>query len=247
MRRDKLRLVDALDLDTSGLAAQAMRLRLVEPSPALIAGALMMVGAAIAWENAPERATAALDREPFVLFPARLGEWRAGAPELLAADIERALGADDYHQVNLVSPASPVPVGLFMAWYADQSRGGIHPPEVCLPSSGWEIAWLERTDIAGEIGYPGTFDLNRAIIQKGQTRMMVYYWFDQHGRKVAWDMAAKFYLLVDGITSGQTDGAIVRLTTLIAPDESDAEAEARLLDVLSEIMEPLPRFLPGGG
>jgi hypothetical protein len=64
---------------------------------------------------------------------------------------------------------------------------------------------------------------------------------------VAWDWAAKFHVRVDRIPSAQTAGAIVWLTTLSAPDESDAEAAARLLDVLSEIMEPLPRFLPGGG
>jgi exosortase D (VPLPA-CTERM-specific) len=244
-RRDKLSLVDALDLDTSGLGAQAARLRLVQPSTALITGALMAVAAATAWQLAPERGTSALEREPFSLFPSRLGEWQAGPSELLEADVERALGADDYHQVTLTAPGANASVGLFMAWYADQSQGGIHPPEVCLPASGWEIAWLERSEISNEIGYPGEFNLNRAIIQKGQTRMLVYYWFEQKGRKVAWDMAAKFHLLKDGILTGQTDGAIVRLTTLIAPDESDADAEARLQDVLVEVIEPLSRFIPG--
>jgi exosortase D (VPLPA-CTERM-specific) len=245
LRRDRLSLVDALDLDTSGLGAQAARIRLVQPSRALVTGALMMVAVAVAWELAPARATAAPDREPFALFPARLEDWRAGPPERLDAGVERALGADDYHQVDLVSPDWGVPVGLFMAWYADQTQGGVHSPEVCLPGSGWEIAWLERTDVAADIGHPGAFHLNRAIIQKGQTRMMVYYWFEQRGRKVAWDMAAKFHLLMDGIATGQTDGAMLRLTTPIAPGESDADAEARLQDALAAVVPPLPRFIPG--
>ena len=246
LRRDKLSLVDALDLDTTGLGAQAMRLRLVQPSRALIAGALMMVAAATAWQLAPERDTTALDREPFALFPSTIGDWRAGAPEILEARILRELRADDYHQVDLVSPDWSLPVGLFTAWYADQTQGGVHSPEVCLPGSGWEIAWLERTDVAGEIGHDGAFNLNRAIIQKGEVRMMVYYWFEQRGRKVAWDLAAKFYLLMDGIATGHTDGAIVRLTTLIGPEERDADAEARLQDALADLLEPLPRFIPQG-
>ena len=246
LRRDRLSLVDALDLDTSGLGAQAMRITLVQPSRALIAGALMMVAAAAAWQVAPERTTTATQREPFALYPARLGEWRSTPPEILEANIARKLGADDYHQVSLRSPESAVPVGLFMAWYADQSQGGVHSPEICLPSSGWEIAWLERTDIAGEIGWPEPFNINRAIIQKGQTRMLVYYWFEQRGRKVAWDMAAKFHLLMDGIATGQTDGAIVRLTTLITEEEGEAAAEARLRDVLGEVVGTLPRFIPEG-
>jgi hypothetical protein len=57
-------------------------------------------------------------------------------------------------------------------------------------------------------------------------------------------MAAKFYLMMDGIRTGETDGAIVRLTTLIEDGEADATAEARLQDVLVELMDPLPRFIP---
>ena len=247
LRRDRLSLVDALDLDTSGLGAQAMRLRLVEPTPRADRGRADdgrrrggLGARARAQHHRPRpRALRAL--------PGRASATGApGVPQVLDAKVERALGADDYLQVDLAAPGSEVPVGLFMAWYADQTQGGVHSPEVCLPGSGWEIAWLERTDVAPEIGYPGEFNLNRAIIQKGQTRMMVYYWFEQRGRKVAWDMAAKFHLLVDGVATGQTDGGIVRLTTLIAPSESDADAEARLQDVLVELVSPLPRFLPEG-
>ena len=62
------------------------------------------------------------------------------------------------------------------------------------------------------MGSESPFQINRAIIQKGESRMMVYYWFEQKGRRVAWDIAAKFYLMVDGITTGRTDGGLVRLT-----------------------------------
>ena len=61
---------------------------------------------------------------------------------------------------------------------------------------------------------------------------------------MAWDFAAKFYLLVDGIMTGSTDGALIRLTTLIHPDEEDSVAEERLHSVLEELVDPLPRFIP---
>ena len=77
--------------------------------------------------------------------------------------------------------------------------------------------------------------------------MMVYYWFEQKGRKVAWDIAAKFYLMADGISTGRTDGGLVRLTTPISRGESNDAAEARLLEVLKEVMGPLPRFMPADG
>ena len=28
--------------------------------------------------------------------------------------------------------------------------------------------------------------------------MMVYYWFPQRERRIAWDIAAKFWLMIDG-------------------------------------------------
>jgi exosortase D (VPLPA-CTERM-specific) len=241
----RMGLAEALDLETTGLAAQAGRIRLIRASPALIAAALIMVAASVAWHAAPERARTAIDRDPFYLFPRQLGDWQqTGLPQTLEASVATALGADDYHSVQLSRAGAAAEVGLFMAWYADQSQGGVHSPEICLPGAGWEIAWLERTDITARMGGEGRFEINRAIIQRGQSRMMVYYWFEQKGRRIAWDFAAKYWLLVDGIATGRTDGALVRLTTPIVEGESDVEAEARLQEVIVALMDPLGRFIP---
>ncbi|MFD2858355.1 exosortase C-terminal domain/associated protein EpsI [Seohaeicola zhoushanensis] len=153
--------------------------------------------------------------------------------------------ADDYHSAQFLRDGDPAQIGFFSAWYADQSNGGVHSPEVCLPGSGWEIAWLERVDISRQIGAAQPFNINKAIIQKGESRMMVYYWFEQKGRKVAWDFAAKLLLVYDGITTGRKDGAIVRLTTRILPGEKDADAAARLDEMLQTVVPVLPRFIPG--
>lgn len=244
-QRDKMSLVEALDLDTDGLGTQAARIQLVEPSVAMITAAVIMVAIAVSWQAMPDRGTITTERVKFAYFPRQFGNWEQNGPtETLRPGVVRQLGADDYHSVSLVNDVTGKQVGFFSAWYDDQSQGGVHSPEICLPSAGWEIAWLERSDITAEMNWDTEFNINRAIIQKGETRMMVYYWFEQKGRKVAWDFAAKFYLFVDGVTTGRTDGALVRLTTEIAHNESDAEAEARLQDLLNKILIPLPRFIP---
>ncbi|SFR19365.1 VPLPA-CTERM-specific exosortase XrtD [Poseidonocella sedimentorum] len=241
----KMSLSEALDLETEGMAAQVWRLGYLRPSPAMIATALAMVLAVGAMALMPERESGRIARDGFATFPRTLGAWeQSGPPEILSPDVARTLGADDYRSVTLIRPGAAATVGFFSAWYEDQSRGGVHSPEICLPGAGWEIAWLERTDVAPRLGLDTDFNINRAIIQKGETRMMVYYWFDQKGRKIAWDFAAKFYLMVDGIRTGRTDGALVRLTTLIRPEETDAAAEARLMEVLGEVRGVLPRFIP---
>ena len=241
----RMSLVDALDLETDGLAAQAARLRLVRASPAMISAAILMVLASASWDLLPERETQLIERSSFAQFPRKIGNWtQNGPPRTLEESVEVVLGADDYHSITLTKEGMAAPVEFFSAWYADQSKGGIHSPEVCLPGGGWEIAWLERSDLTEEMSWPTPFMVNRAIIQKGNSRMMVYYWFEQRGRKIAWDIAAKYWLMVDGIATGRTDGALVRLITPILGNETETEAEERLRDVLGEVSEVIPDFIP---
>lgn len=238
-------LADALDLETRGLGTQAARIRLVRASPAMISAAVIVGVAALAWQLRPEVETRAIERDSFLLFPRQLGEWESSPRIPLTPGVEKTLGADDYHSVELTKPGAAAPVGLFMAWYEDQTDGGTHSPEICLPGAGWEIAWLERVDIGAELELGEEYQINRAIIQKGEQRMMAYYWFEQHGRHVAWDYAAKFWLLWDGLTIGRTDGALVRLITPIGRDESEEVAEGRLKDVFLETIGTLERYIPG--
>ena len=247
LNKDKMSLVEALDLDTSGLWPQAMRIQHVRASVAMITATVLVLGSVLAIQAVPERGATETVRDQFSLFPRRLGGWQQTGPrQFLDPQVEQVLAADDYHQVDFVNPDAAAPVSLFMAWYQDQSKNGVHSPEICLPGAGWEIAWLERTDITAEMNSDTPFKINRAIIQQGTTRMMVYYWFEQKERRVAWDFAAKFWLMMDGIKTGQTDGALVRMTTPINVGETDEAAEERLKEMLGELIDPLPRFVPSG-
>ncbi len=89
-----------------------------------------------------------------------------------------------------------------------------------------------------------TVPLVRAIIQKGMVRQLVYYWFEERGRRLTNDYIAKAYTVWDSATIGRTDGAIVRLVTPIGTRESEAEAEARLARFMAESLPLLPRFIP---
>ncbi len=89
--------------------------------------------------------------------------------------------------------------------------------------------------------------MNRAIIQKGLSRQLVYYWFDQGGRRIADDYAAKAYLVWDGLKTGRTDGALVRFITPIIQGEAEAVADARLQDMIRETLPVLPDFIATKG
>jgi exosortase D (VPLPA-CTERM-specific) len=242
-RRDRTGLIDALDLDTSGLGAQAMRIVRVEPSRALVAAALAVTVLAGVWQAVPEQAPVSVARDPFSLFPVRMDNWQASSARALDPDVERILAADDYHSVSLSRAGDGAQVDLFMAWYKDQMTGGTHDPEVCLPGGGWEIADLSRIEASHPID--GPFSVNRAVIQQGLDRMLVYYWFEQQGARTASGLVSKMQLMVGKVTNRRNDSAIIRLITPLTPGEPVEAAEARLQDAMRVVLAPLPRFVPG--
>ena len=250
-KAERTGLAAALDLDTDGLWDQFKRINLVQPSAALITAACLGLAAAASLQFIPERGSVTVARDSFVVFPRSLGPWQQeGAHRPLDARTEAVLKADDYRSISFRRGAQEPTVDLFISWYNDQIDGGVHSPEICLPASGWEIAWLERVNIADVMETESAFNINRAIIQRGDTRMMVYYWFQQGNRRVAWDMSTKFYLMLDAVRTGFTGGGMIRVITPIEAGEdkalAEAEAEARLQDMLDELIPTLPRFIPEG-
>lgn len=243
LRRDKVGLIEALDLETEGLGTQAKRIGLVRPSSALILTTVIVGMLAIGWQAMPKRDAVVVEREPFLLFPTTVGDWSAIQHGRLDPSIENALRADDYLMASLVKPGTPLDVDIFLAWYKDQAQGGVHSPEVCLPGAGWEIAKLEQIETTDGAGNP--FTLNRAIIQKGVQRNLVYYWYEQQGVRTASMYSAKLHLMMGKLRNGRNDSAIVRLITPIGADEEPADAEARLQDSMRALLGRLPRFVPG--
>jgi len=244
LRPHPLPFFETIDMDTDGFGAQLARIRRTRPTPALIGGTLasLVLAAAFVFAPAPERVE--VERDSFVLFPRNLGDW-SGAPARLEPEVEAVLAADDYIDMTYAAPGETAVVNLFSAWYAKQTEGqGLHSPEVCLPVGGWEIASLEPY----EVSMPGTvyetFEVNRAVIQKELSQQLVYYWFEQRGRRMTNDFAAKMTVLYDSLTRGRTDGALVRFVTPIHPGETEADADARMRRLMAEALPRLPRFVP---
>jgi exosortase D (VPLPA-CTERM-specific) len=245
LQRSPMSLGEAMDMDLSGLGPQAARLRLVRPSAALAAVLAVtgLTGGFLA--AAPEQELAMPEREPFALFPRALGDWRGGMPEVLEPSVARSLGAYDYHLSDFTSPEAAAPVNLLAVYYEDQKDGSFHSPEVCIPAGGWEIAKIETVDVSDVAGTGGAFTLNRAVIQKGVMRQLVYFWYDASGMRTASGFEVQAWMTWQRITEGRPDGALVRLITPILSGESEAGAEARLQRMLREAAGAMGRFVPG--
>ncbi|MGG7566216.1 VPLPA-CTERM-specific exosortase XrtD [Rhodovulum sp. DZ06] len=242
----RMSLSEALDLDLHAVWPEFIRIRHVRPSPALISGAVLTLGLAAAWWLAPAREVSQVDRAPLTEFPRTVDAWRTtGPPRMLDPKVEQVLGADDYISLTYAQAGERNTIEFFSAWYLDQSKGGIHSPEVCLPTGGWEMSSINTVDIGPQLGVAEEFNVNRAVIRKGLSQMLVYYWFEQTGRHIASDYWAKAMLIYSGVVEGRTDGALVRLTTPIASNETEAQADARVMSFLKPALGPMDRHLNG--
>jgi len=180
------------------------------------------------------------ERTRFAEFPARIGPWQ-GHASLLDLQTEKFLGLDDYI-LSDYSQSDGKMVNLYVAYYASQRKGeSPHSPIVCIPGGGWAITDLEQMNY---VNLGKERPLNRAIIQKGPVKELVYYWFDERGRKIANEYWAKFYLLLDAIVKNRTDGALVRLTTQVLPGEVERDADQRLQTFMQDAVPRLSEYLP---
>jgi exosortase D (VPLPA-CTERM-specific) len=182
------------------------------------------------------------DRMSFASFPNNIGEWR-GRISSMEPQVEHFLGLTDYILSNY-SKADNRSVNLYVAYYASQRKGlSPHSPSVCIPGNGWQMSEFERTryeDPASGTDLP----YNRVIVEKDSQRQIVYYWFEQRGRKIENEWVSKWYLLTDAITKNRTDGALVRLVTPIYRNETEAEADRRLQTFIREAVPSLAGYLP---
>ncbi len=238
-------LSEALDIDFDGLGEQAMRFTLIPISRLLVALGLVVTAFSIVWVAYPQPDPVRVARDPFGFFPLVLGTWE-GNSTALDPSIEYVLAADDYVQTNYISPGDPVPVGFFSAYYHKQTEGsGIHSPEVCLPVGGWEMFDVKQVevDLQAATGW-APFQSNRAIIQKGLQQQIVYYWFEQRGKRMTNDFKVKLVTIADSLTMGRSDGALVRFTTPVAQGETIEVADARIRRLMAEVLPVLPKYLP---
>ena len=200
--------------------------------------ALIISGAIVnTWERAGEASVA---RKSLKDFPTQLGSWEQLGRELRFDDeTETILRADDYLARNFSSNGHVV--SLYVGYYATQRTGATyHSPLNCLPGSGWVMN--EGGDIRITRADGSSFKANRYVIQKGNERALVIYWYQGRGRSVANEYWDKMYTVLDSVGRRRSDGALVRV---IAPIETSTLDAAKMAsDLASETTKELPAFVP---
>jgi EpsI family protein len=212
-----------------------------------VAGLLLamgIVGATAWWLQLRPQLHA--DYAPLSTLPMTLGSW-SGESVPLDAGVERMLNADFNLQRAYRSPERDQILWLYVGYYG--TRGGGRPehlPSACYPSAGWTIEQSRTVAIDPERDLRG----NEYVVSRRASRRLVHFWYRSSRRT---GMLGSLDLSLDHLSGrlrgGRADGALVRLSTPLAPGGED-EARARLIAFAKEL-DPLlaerwPREFPSG-
>jgi EpsI family protein len=184
-------------------------------------------------------------RKAFLDFPLHLDGWQ-GQRDVIEQKYLDTLKLTDYVIVNYVTPDAKSSVNFYSAYYESQRKGAsVHSPRSCIPGDGWQITSFGQL-ILPDIQMQGTpLEVNRAVIEKGEYKQLVYYWFQQRGRSITNEYLVKWYLFYDAITMQRTDGALVRLVTSLDKGQDIEVADQRLQAFMKDMVKALPEYLPG--
>lgn len=191
----------------------------------------------------PNRAEVLPQRTNFSSFPLQIGEWQGQGGHLDQIYID-ALKFTDYIITDYVDRNHHA-VNLYVAYYASQRKGAsAHSPRSCIPGDGWVMADLTQPEIAGASVNGHPLRVNRTVIQKGDNKELVYYWFQQRGRVITNEYMVKWWLFWDALTRNRTDGAMIRLTTSVNGDQSMQKADERLANFARAVTPQLQAYIP---
>lgn len=199
----------------------------------LVAGALVNT-----WSYLGE---AHVDRRELKEFPQTVGSWqRTGTDQILDEPTLKVLRASDYLLRDFRKPDGQV-ANLYVGYYASQRTGATyHSPLNCLPGSGWILSEPGKATIKLPDG--STFIANKYVIQNGDYKSFMIYWYQGRGRNVASEYWGKIYTVLDSVRLRRSDGAMVRVTVPFS--DSEAAAQQAALEFASAASTVLPQFVP---
>ena len=116
-----------------------------------------------------------------------------------------------------------------------------HSPKNCLPGAGW--TQLSSDDSSIDVGRPQPIVVNRYVVQHGDERSVVLYWYQSRERVVASEYTAKFWVMADAIRLNRTDTALVRVVVAMGSGDTD-EATRTAVNFVQSFFGPLHQVLP---
>lgn len=185
-------------------------------------------------------------RSQFVEFPDQFGDWRCYNREKMEEGVLANLRVTDYISCAFINEDLENFTHLYIGYHERQTRDResgraavIHPPEHCLPGSGWDI--IDSTIVPISIGPGG--EAKRFVIAKGKQRSLVYFWYHSRGHVIARNYEKIMWMFLDRARRGRTDGSLVRFTIPIRHGDMET-AEASFREFSNAVTPLLSSYIP---
>lgn len=241
--KDKLPLREAFGLDFPEPTPKDAVITYREIPRSFYASLVIITIVAVSTFALPEREEIIPDRKHYAEFPLEFKGWE-GRTGFLEREIIDTLKLTDYAMNDYRGEDGGL-VTFYSAYYDSQKKGAsAHSPRSCIPGGGWRITSLTNHKIQGANVGNVPMVVNRLLIEKGEVKQLVYYWFQQRGRIVTNEYMMKWYLFWDAMTKSRTDGALMRLTTLLKPGQDIEIADDRLEAFTREISPVIHEYVP---
>lgn len=184
-------------------------------------------------------------RQQFINFPINFEGW-VGREGALEKNIIDTLKFSDYITADYQRGSDNFSINFYSAWYESQKKGAsIHSPRSCIPGGGWRIQNIDQYDIPGVTRLNGEkLRVNRALIQKGNSVNVVYYWFEGRDRVITNEYLAKWFIFWDALTRSRTDGALIRVLASVPDGASTDKADMHLQEFLQDFYPLIPKYVP---
>lgn len=205
---------------------------------AILLAAIIGVGVLVnTWAYLGE---AHVDRKSLKDFPSQLGQWQKTKDTTIDDETMKVLRASDYLLRDFQQPNGQA-ANFYVGYYASQREGAsYHSPLNCLPGSGWTLTQPDKVTISLPDGR--SFSANKWVIQNGDYKSLMIYWYQGRGRAVASEYWGKVYTVIDSVRLRRSDGAMVRVTVPLGSSETAALDSAK--DLSAKAAAALDEYVP---
>jgi EpsI family protein len=86
-------------------------------------------------------------------------------------------------------------------------------------------------------------EANQYIVQRGESKSLVLYWYQSRDRTVASEYKAKYYVAIDAMRYNRTDTALVRVVVPLGTGDP-APGQQAAIEFVRAMYHPLRKHFP---
>jgi EpsI family protein len=180
---------------------------------------------------------------PLAAFPANVAGWDMYKDVKIEQETLDILKADDTLNRIYINQQRNAEAFLFVAFFKTQRYGQTpHSPKNCLPGNGFEP--IESGPLTISVpNRPDPIVVNRYLTTRGDEKSVTLYWYQSHGRIIAGEFSAKFWLIADSIRFHRSDTSLVKVVVPVRNNDA-ATATRVATEFVQAIFAPISLQLP---